>query len=115
MSERRNYVRFVVWFPVTLQTSAGAVGAICRDVGSGGMLLSCGTLLPADSVTTCRFRLSLDSSDELTVRGRVVRSDKNQDDLELVFPFRVAIEFDTARTDIEEMLRHAQDRLRVAP
>jgi hypothetical protein len=77
------------------------------------MLLSCGSPLPADSVTTCRFRLSLDATEELTVRGHVLRSDRNQDDLELVFPYRIAVEFDTPRPDIEEMLRHAQDRLRL--
>ena len=114
MSERRTYVRYVLWFPVTLLTSSGPIGAICRDLSSGGMLLSCGAMLPADSITTCKFRLSLESADEVTVRGRVVRIERNQDDLELVFPFRVAIEFDTPRADIEEMLRHAQDRLRIA-
>ena len=113
MSERRNYVRYVLWFPVTLLTSSGPIGAICRDVSPGGMLLSCGSVVPTDSITTCRFRLSLDATEEFVVRGHVLRADRNQDDLELVFPFRIAIEFDTPRPDIEEMLRHAQDRLRL--
>jgi hypothetical protein len=113
MSDRRTYVRYVLWFPVTLITSQGTVGAICRDVSSGGMLLSCAANLPADSLTTCRFRLSQDAGDEIVVRGRVLREDRNADDLELVFPFRVAIEFEAPRNDIEEMLRHAQDRIRL--
>jgi hypothetical protein len=112
VTERRNYARYVIWFPVTLLTSDGAVGAICRDVSPGGMLLSCARNLPADSITTCRFRLSLDDTDETTIRGRVLREERNVDDLELVFPFRVAIEFDTPRPDIEERFRHAQDQLR---
>ncbi len=113
MNERRNYVRYILWFPVTLLTSQGNIGAICRDVSPGGMLLSCATRLPTDSVTTCRFRLSLSDADEISVRGRVVRESRNEDDLELVFPFRVAIEFDTPRPDIEEQLRHAEERHRV--
>jgi hypothetical protein len=72
-------------------------------------------MLPADSPLSCRFRLSVENKEELEARGRVVRSDRNADELELVFPFRIAIEFDANTPDIEELLKDAQSRLRETP
>src|SRR5580704_17925464 len=102
VSERRHYVRYVLWFPVTLVTTEGKIGAICRDVSPGGMLVSAAVVVPPDSALTCRFRLSVDTSDELVARGRVIRCERNVDDLELVFPYRVAISFDPRPPEIEE-------------
>ena len=112
VSERRQYHRYVLWFPVTLLTTEGKIGAICRDVSSGGMLVSAAVVVPPDSALTCRFRLSAEASDELVTRGRVIRCDRNVDDLELVFPYRVAIAFDPRPPEIEEALKNAQARLR---
>jgi hypothetical protein len=112
VSERRHYSRYVLWFPVTLVTTEGKIAAICRDVSSGGMLVSAAIAVPADSALTCRFRLSVETSDELVTRGRVIRTERNVDDLELVFPHRVAIAFDSRLPEIEELLKNAQARLR---
>jgi hypothetical protein len=112
VSERRQYSRYVLWFPVTLVTTEGKIAAICRDVSSGGMLVSAAIVVPPDSALSCRFRLSAEASDELVTRGRVIRCERNVDDLELVFPFRVAISFDPRKPEIEELLKNAQARLR---
>jgi hypothetical protein len=112
ISERRSYVRYVLWFPVTLHVEQGKLGCICRDAGPGGMLVSSPVPLEAGSAIRCQFRLSLDTKDELVAEAKVLRCERNADELELVFPHRIAITFDPPRLDLEEHLRHAQTTLR---
>jgi hypothetical protein len=114
MGERRTYVRYIVWFPVTLRAGDAQVGTICRDASSGGLLVSSPALLDAQLAVTCSFRLSPDATEDVAIAGRILRADPNVDDLGLVFPYRLAIAFDPPRPDIEELLRHAETRLREA-
>lgn len=111
-SERRIYHRYVLWFPVTLIADGREVGTICRDASTGGLLVSAPVVFAKAARVTCRFRISPEESTELTAEGRVLRCSRNADDLELVFPHRVAIEFDTPKPEIEESLKNAQARLR---
>ena len=132
--EKRVYVRYVRWFPVTLSPAegtgpvrsssrpppsdagvpsskrlgSGKIGAICRDASTGGMLVSSPVLLETDRRITCSFRISLQDSIDFSIEGRVVRGERNVDDLELVFPFRIAISFEPPLPDIEERLKNAQ-------
>ena len=110
--ERRSYNRYVLWFPVTLMTPAGRVGAICRDASGGGLLVSAQMDLSEGMPLTATFRLPPMLSHEVACHARVVRSTKNSDDLELVFPFRVAIEFEAPHPEIEELLRNAEHHAR---
>ena len=112
MPERRSFVRYVLWFPVTIDSQGTKIASICRDASPGGMLVSAAAMLAAGGQVTCQFRLSVDSPEELAITGKVIRSERNADELELVFPFRVGITFDPPRTDLEEQLRHAQAHLR---
>jgi len=114
MGERRTHVRYIVWFPVTLTAGDAQVGTICRDASSGGLLVSSPALLDPQLSVSCSFRLSMDASDDFSTPGRVLRADPNADDLGLVFPYRLAIAFEPPRPDIEELLRHAETRLRQA-
>ena len=62
---------------------------------------------------TCSFRLSTAPSEkEQVTTGRILRCDRNDDDLELVFPYRVAVEFSPPPLDIEETLKRAESKLR---
>lgn len=112
MPERRTYARYVIWFPVTLRARGVEVGTICRDASSGGLLVSSPVELEPDTPVACAFRLSLEAKADLSVEGVVVRAERNADDLELVFPFLLAVAFNPPRADIEEMLRHAEEQFR---
>jgi hypothetical protein len=112
MPERRTYARYVIWFPVTLRTHDLEVGTICRDASSGGLLVSSPVEIMPETSVTCEFRLSLEAKTDLSAMGVLVRAERNANDLELVFPFLLAVAFDPPRADIEEMLRHAEKLFR---
>ncbi len=110
--ERRIYERYVIWFPVTLRTGDEEIGTICRDASSGGLMVSSPLQLKPKTPVVCGFRLSIESHADVSAAGVVVRVDRNEGDMVLAFPYRLAIGFDSARLDIEEMLRHAEKAFR---
>lgn len=110
--ERRIYQRYVIWFPVTIRAGDEEVGTICRDASSGGLLVSSPIQLKPKTPVDCAFRLSIESHVDVSSAGVVVRVERNEGDMVLAFPYRLAIGFDPARPDIEEMLRHAEKTFR---
>lgn len=105
-SNRRAYTRYEIWFPVTLTLGERQAVGICRDASTKGLLVSCTASLEIGDVVTARFRVSVDSP-EHNLAGRVVRRDENADELQLAFPFRLAVEFDHAQSDLEERIRRS--------
>jgi hypothetical protein len=110
MVEQRDYVRYALWFPVTVELGDLKIGTICRDASTGGVLLSSPVMVENGKGVNCRFRVSPADADELCLPGKIVRGERNADDLELVFPFRLAVGFEPPRLDIEELLKNAQAR-----
>lgn len=110
--ERRIYQRYVIWFPVTLRAGDEEVGTICRDASSGGLLVSSPIQLKPRTPVVCAFRLSVQSHIDVSSGGVVLRVERNEGDMVLAFPYRLAIGFDPARPDIEEMLRDAEKAFR---
>ena len=110
--ERRTYERYVIWFPVTVRAGDVEVGTICRDASSGGLMVSSPIQLKPKTPVACAFRLSIESQADVSSAGVVLRVERNEGDMVLAFPYRLAIGFDPARPDIEEMLRHAEKAFR---
>jgi hypothetical protein len=110
--ERRIYERYVIWFPVTLRADDAEIGTICRDASSGGLMVSSPIQLKPKTPVVCAVRLTIESHVDVSLAGVVLRVDRNEGDLVLAFPYRLAIGFDPARPDIEEMLRHAEKAFR---
>jgi hypothetical protein len=106
--ERRTYERYVIWFPVTLRAGDEEIGTICRDASSGGLMVSSPIQMKPGTPVVCAFRLSIESRTDVSSAGVVLRAERNEGDLVLAFPYRLAIIFDPARPDIEEMLRDAE-------
>jgi hypothetical protein len=106
--ERRAYTRYAIWFPITLVTAAGAreVWAICQDACSKGLLVSCMAPLEVGEGVSVKFRVTREAAERETT-ARVLRCTLNADELKLAFPYRLAIEFDHAETNLEERLRQA--------
>lgn len=111
-NERRTYERYVIWFPVTLRAGDEEIGTICRDASSGGLMVSSPIQLKPRTSVVCAFRLSVESPVDVSSPGVVMRVERNDGDMVLAFPYRLAIGFDPARPDIEEMLRHAEKAFR---
>ncbi len=110
--ERRIYERYVIWFPVTLRAGDEEIGTICRDASTGGLMVSSPIQLKPKTPVVCGFRLSIESHTDVSAAGVVVRVERNDGDMVLAFPYRLAIGFDPARPDIEEMLHHAEKAFR---
>jgi len=114
-SEQRRYARYSIWFPVTLKEAdaAGAgkevkeVWGICRDLSPKGLMMSSMVILDVGKRVTVVFRLEPDGPQH-SVTGRIVRGFRNDDELLLAFPFRIAIEFDAAVAAIEKHLRASE-------
>lgn len=98
-TEKRNYRRRAIWFPVTLIIEGREVWSICRDVSAGGVLLSATLPLPVGVGVDARFKIRRDAL-ERVVKGAVVRQEQPEDELALAFPFRFAVEFEAPIEDL---------------
>lgn len=107
-SDRREYHRYEIWFPVILMAGAQEVWATCRDASSNGLLVSSKTALELGAAVTVRFRITREGM-EHRYPGRVVRHENNRNELRLTFPYAVAIEFDEAQSALEHRIRNASE------
>lgn len=101
-SEQRAFVRYALWFPVTLTTPEhGDVWAICRDASASGLLVSSIVAFPKGTLVEARFRVTPDpESAERIAQAEVVRVEMNDGDLVLAFPHRLALRFVTAIAEL---------------
>jgi hypothetical protein len=108
VSEKRGYQRTTIWFPVTISLPETDVWAICRDASASGVLVSAEEPIEAGARVTLRFRLAPDKSKEHTIKASVVRHEQTRDELVLVFPYRIAFEFEEPMTDLlDALVTHA--------
>jgi hypothetical protein len=105
VGERRRYPRHQRWFPVTLDISGREVWAICRDVSETGMLVAARQPIDAGTAITLRFKVGAADTEEQVVEARVVRCERNDDDLGLAFPARIGVHFARAVEALERGLR----------
>lgn len=106
MTERRNYRRYAIWFPVTIHVESSDVWGICRDASPGGVLVSTVTAIEVGARVSATFRVRPDGP-ERSLGANVVREVANRDELHLAFPHRVALEFDQPADDLlAELERH---------
>lgn len=82
---------------------------MCRDVSARGILLSAASNLAPGSKVSVTFRVLPDEPDDRTLHGRVVRVEPNTDDLDGLWPLRLAVEFDEPVTALQEQLAAAEE------
>jgi hypothetical protein len=99
-SEKRTFRRFALWFPVTLTAGTQLIWAICRDASAGGIQVSSVLPLALGTKVAARFRISPKDALERNVEATVVRSDSNDGELMLAFPFRLGLRFVTALPEL---------------
>lgn len=112
--ERRQQIRYKIWFPV--QVAADELGALAmtHNVGTGGMLLASPATLEAGQRVKVTFVIP-PSGGQHTLEARVVRVDKNPEDPEGAWPNRIALEFDHVEASLEPMLASAAERISSMP
>lgn len=110
VSERRRFPRFQRWFPVTVDVAGREVWAICRDVSETGMLVAARQAVDPGTTITLRFKVAASDSAEQVAEARVVRCERNDDDLGLAFPARLGIHFDRPIEALERGLREEPGR-----
>jgi hypothetical protein len=92
MQEKRSYSRYALWFPVTIESDASQVWAVCNDVSAKGILISGSQPLKVGDTVTVAFRVSQESPERRLI-GRIVRVEPRDDDPRTVWAHRMAIEF----------------------
>jgi hypothetical protein len=111
MSDKRQYHRFAIWFPITLVIDAREVWAICRDASSGGLLVSSESALEVGTKLVARFKVSPRARSERVIAAKVVRHDATVGELMQAFPYRAALEFEKPVYDLLDDLARFSDTL----
>lgn len=109
-SEKRAYNRYKMLFPVTLRVGDEDVVGVCRDASPKGVLVAASTPVEPGATVTARFRVSPDIRDERTIEARVVRQELSEGELELAFPYCIALEFKEAVPDLLDDLEARSSR-----
>lgn len=98
---------------VSSDTIEAAIG-VTKDASRGGLLMAATEPLAVDSEVTVTFTLPDENGDEgseRTVRGRIVRMERNADDPHGPWPYRVAVRFLDVVDDLDLVLRQVGERL----
>ena len=111
MTDKRNYHRFAIWFPVTLVIETRQVWAICRDASSGGVLLSVESPVEVGTKLEARFKVSPRARIERALRAKVIRTEASVGELMQAFPYRAAIQFEKPVHDLLDDLARFSDTL----
>lgn len=88
--------------------------AINHNMGPGGMLIASSAELAPGTEVMCNFVVPT-SSAEKQIKGRVIRVEKNGEDPDGMWPFRIAIEFDEVAPELTELLEKATARISSIP
>lgn len=108
--EKREYRRYKIFFPVTLRIGDEEIVGVCRDASAGGVLIAAATPVEPGAIVVARFRVSTELRDERTIEGSVVRQELGTDEMQLAFPYTIAIEFKSPVPDLLDDLEARSSR-----
>lgn len=111
--ESRAHPRYRVWLPVQLAADTlEASMAVSRDASEGGMFLSASEPLAVGMALQVTFTV-LESGVPRTheARATILRMEPNQDDPHGLWPYRVALRFDTPMPGLAAALAEMQEEL----
>ena len=106
--DRRSQERYPVWLPIHFgEGDAAEELAVSYDISEGGIQISTAKPLAVGAEITIRFRMVPDDGEERVARGLIVRSERNRDDPEGLWPFRMAVAFREPVPELEAALQRA--------
>ena len=102
--ERRANERYSVWFPMTVVTDDGEEGtAITFDVSATGLLMACAGRLNVDDHVVLSFQLTGDEAPRRV--EATVRRVEEQTDEAGPWRFRMAVQYDSPRPELEGLIK----------
>ncbi len=106
---RREHDRYRLWLPARIEGGESAADAptlaIGHDMSQGGSLLVTSAEVPVGSHIDVHVRIPHDAEEETVLKATVLRCTKNQADPDSLWPFQIAVSFEEANPDVEELLR----------
>src|SRR5690349_550359 len=100
--ERREHTRTRVWIPVEVRTEAvPQVLGVSHDLSRKGVLVSAAQPIAVGVRVTATLSLPAEPPVTRVLGGRVVRSGRNEDDPDGLWPFRFAIAFDEPIDEVD--------------
>lgn len=101
--ERREHKRRRFWLPVRVD-GLPAGFAVSHDASDRGLLLVCTTTLDVGASTKLTFRIPPGGAVEVEVVATVVRVSENDEDPDGLWPYKMAVRFDTPVEKLEAYL-----------
>jgi len=110
--QRRKHARYHIWFPVQVDAADlnGAM-AVNHNIGAGGMLIALTAELKVGQRVAVTFRVPPSGEQEQRFEGRIARVEKNPEDPEGAWPFRIAVVFDDVANELVPLLERAVSRI----
>ena len=78
--------------------------AVTHDASSAGVMIVAASRLEIGASVDMTFQIPPSGEREVTVRGTVVRVNKNSADPHGMWPYRIAIEFDAPDPELEPVI-----------
>jgi hypothetical protein len=107
--QRRDHLRYRLWFPVHLESTQAPKVAMNHNIGTGGMLMALASELAVGEPVVVTFRLP-PGDVEHSLRGHILRIEANTEDPEGAWPHRVAVAFDEFAPELLPYLETAASR-----
>ena len=108
--ERRLHDRYRLWLPARIEGADDKLQlAVGHDMSQKGSLLVTDVELSVGAEIVLFIRVPPDSEEERRFEARVLRCDRNDVDPDGLWPYRLAVEFNQADPNLDELLRgHVQ-------
>jgi len=99
--EQRHDERAKVWLPIRLTSDEGEVPAVSADASEMGALVLAPRALAVGSRVTLSFDIPGNPPTVRTTMGEVVRSESNVEDPHGLWPYRLAVTFDSPVPELD--------------
>jgi hypothetical protein len=108
--QQRTHGRYRIWFPVQIASGPVDGMAFNQNISAGGMLVAVSARLEVDADVVVRFQVPPDQHEHV-VQGRILRIERNADDPEGIWPYRVAVAFESVDEALIPFLERAAEHL----
>lgn len=103
--ERRRARRYRVWLPMRVEADGATLGiAVSHDVSTTGVLMGTADAFEVGKALTITFQGTPKHPEEQRATGKIVRVDANEVDPHGLWPYRVAVEFESAVPELASIL-----------
>lgn len=105
--ERRLHDRYRLWLPARIEGGGNTdtTLAVGHDMSQGGSLFVTNAKLEVGVHIKVHVRIPPDTGDERVLGATVLRCTDNPADPDSLWPFEVAVAFDDAEPELEDLLR----------